>query len=262
MDLGLAGRVALVAGSSRGLGYGIAERLVREGAKVVISGRDERRLDAVETRLRELRGGPVAACAADVSTDVGCRALFDRAISAFGTVHLLVNNAGGPRACGFLEATDADWQEAFSLNLLSAVRLSRLVAPEMIKNRFGRVLTITSVAALQPLDGLVLSNAVRAGIHGWSKSLANEWGPHGITVNCICPGFTRTERLAELAQSLSVRKGTTPADIESGWKSAIPMNRLAEVADLSAAALFLLSEPAGYITGQHLAVDGGFLKAI
>lgn len=262
MDYGLTNRVALVCGSSSGLGLGIAERLVAEGARVMISGRDAAKLAAAAEKLRGRGPGTVAACAADVATEEGCRALFEATRAAFGTVQLLVNNAGGPRSCTFLETTEADWQEALALNLLSVVRLCRLAAPDMIANRFGRILTITSVAAIQPLDNLVLSNAVRAGVHGLSKSLANELAPHGITVNCICPGFTRTERLGHLARSISARSGKSEREVESGWEASIPARRLAEVADFSAAALFLLSGGAGYVTGQKLAVDGGFVRAI
>lgn len=262
MDYRLTDRVALVSGSSQGLGYGIAERLVAEGAKVMISGRDVGRLTTAAEGLRRRGPGTVAACAADVSTEEGCRKLFDATRAAFGTVHLLVNNAGGPRSCAFLETTEADWQDALALNLLSVVRLCRLAAPAMIANKFGRILTITSVAAIQPLDNLVLSNAVRAGVHGLSKSLANELAPYGITVNCICPGFTRTERLGHLARSLAARSGKSEQEVESGWEASIPARRLAEVEDFSAAALFLLSDGAGYVTGQKLAVDGGFVRAI
>jgi 3-oxoacyl-[acyl-carrier protein] reductase len=261
MDLGLGGRVALVAASSRGLGRAVAEEFAAEGADLVLCARGQEALEEARRSVEE-RGARVAAVAADLATPEGVRQVVDAALREFGRVDILVTNAGGPPAGPFESHAPEAWRDAVRLNLESAVNLARAVLPGMKERRWGRILPITSIAAKQPVDGLILSNSVRAAVTGFARTLANEVAPWGITVNCLLPGYTRTERLEQLAERLAEQGGTEPAEARSRWEREIPMGRLGEPREFAALAAFLASERASFITGTSIPVDGGWTRGL
>ena len=251
MDLGLNNKVALVLASSKGLGKAVATELAREGAKVIICGTDAAALSATETEIHTLAPGNVTAVVCDLTDAAQRQNLVEQSLKAFGTIDILVTNTGGPAAGPFEQFGLADWQHLYNLLFLSAVDIIQQVLPGMKAKGFGRILTITSVAVKQPADNLISSNAVRTGLLGLVKSLSTEVALHGITVNNIMPGYTSTNRLEELIQ-----KNPKVAEV----KEAIPMKRFGTPEEFAAAAAFLVSERASYITGQSLAVDGGWIK--
>jgi 3-oxoacyl-[acyl-carrier protein] reductase len=251
MDLGLKDRVALILASSKGLGKAVAIELAREGAKVIICGTDSAALQATREEIESIAPGRVAAVVCDL-TDEGQRAsLVEQATAAFGSIEILVTNTGGPASGPFEQFNVADWKEIYNLVFLSAVDVIQKVLPSMKARGFGRILTITSVAVKQPADNLISSNAVRASLTGLVKSLSNEVALDGITVNNLLPGYTNTARLAGLIEK-------NPA--VNAVKETIPMRRFGTAEEFAAAAAFLVSDRASYITGQSLAVDGGWIK--
>ena len=262
MDLGIDGRVALVAASSQGLGRAAARELAGGGASLVLCARGSEALEATAKALREETGSEVEAVVADVSEEAGVRSVVERAHERFGRVDVLVTNAGGPPAGSFEDHDLQRWRDAVRLNLESAVGLAQGVVPGMKERGWGRVINITSVAVKQPVDGLMLSNSVRAAVTGFARTLANEVASHGITVNNVLPGFTRTERLEELARSVAKREGISLADAFARWEEAIPAGRLGEPEELGALVAFLASDRAAYITGTSIPVDGGWVRGL
>ena len=262
MDLQIVDRVALVCGSSSGLGYAIARALAAEGCRVALNGRDAARLDAAVQQLRAESDAEVRGFAADVSVPAEAEDLVRRTEAELGAVDILLCNAGGPPATTFAQA-DADvWLRAMELNLLSTIHLCRAAVPAMRARRWGRVLCLTSVAAKQPLGDLILSTTGRAGILGFAKALADEVAPDGVTVNVLCPGYMRTERSIELMEHRARTSGEPLATVQARLGSAIPMQRMGEPAELAAVTAFLASGPASYVTGTVLQVDGGFIRSI
>ncbi len=262
MDLGLRGKVALVAASSRGLGRAIAEELAGEGAQLVICARGEEALRTAAEEIRSRSGVTVVDVAADVSETAGLERVVKSAFDAFGRVDILVTNSGGPPSGTFDSLTAEMWDAAARLLLTSAVGLTRAVLPGMKERRWGRIINVTSIAAKQPVEGLLLSNSLRAAVTGFAKTLASEVAPHGITVNNILPGYTRTERVEELARAIGERSGKPAADAFAKWEKEIPMGRLGEPREFAALAAFLASERASYITGSSIAVDGGWIRSL
>jgi 3-oxoacyl-[acyl-carrier protein] reductase len=177
-------------------------------------------------------------------------------------VDICVANAGGPPSKTFADTTIEDWHRAAELNLMSTVYLAKETLPRMQERRWGRFLAITSVTVKQPVEGLILSNSIRAGVGGLVKTLANEYGPYNVLVNSVCPGYTATARLMELAQALSRRQGVTPQDIENGWARNAPLGRVGQPEEFANVVVFLASERASYVTGVSLAVDGGTVKGL
>lgn len=261
MDLGIEGRVALVGASSRGLGRAIAEELAAEGCAVVLCARSRDSLEDTRASLAA-SGARVVAIPADLSTAEGCTSVIEGAVEAFGPIDILVTNAGGPPAGPFEAHTPDAWRSAVALTLESVLNLTRGVLPAMKDRRWGRILNVTSIAVKQPVDGLILSNTVRAAVTGFARTLANEVGPFGITVNNLLPGYTRTDRLTELAASLAARDGGTPAEAFAGWSSQVPLGRVGEPREFAALGAFLASERASYITAQSIAVDGGWIRSL
>ena len=262
MDLGLSGRGAVVAAASQGLGYAIAHELAAEGARVVICARGEERLRRAAERIAGATGARVLPVVADVSRPADVERLAAAAREALGQVDVVVTNSGGPSP-GTFEATKPEaWQAAFEIVLMSAVGLIRAFLPEMKERRFGRVLNVTSITVKQPVDNLLLSNALRAAVTGMARTLATEVAPFGITVNNLLPGYTRTERLDELATAAQARDGTAPADFFARLEREIPARRLGDPRELAALAAFLASERAAYVTGQSIAVDGGWIRGL
>lgn len=262
MDLGLHGRVALVAASSQGIGKAIALGLAREGVRLALCARREPALAAAAEEIRHETGAEVLAQATDVAIPEQVRHFVQGTVKRFGAIDICIANAGGPPAKPFSETTMEDWQAAANLNLMSTVALAKETLPLMQQQRWGRFIAITSLTVKQPVDGLVLSNAVRTGVSGLIKSLANEYGPYNVLVNSVCPGYTATERLIDLAKTLAAREGVAPDEIQSRWTSQIPLGRLGQPVELADLVVFLASERASYITGASIAVDGGIIRGL
>jgi len=262
MDLGIKNKVALVTASSQGLGKAIATFLCREGAKVMICARDRARLLRARDTIANETGGEVMAFSADVTNRDNIRELVRFTVEEFGSIDILVCNAGGPPSGLFDDFTPEDYQKALELNLLSTVRLCYEVIPLMKKRKWGRIITLTSISAKQPIDNLILSNTARAGVLGLTKSLSNQLAAFGITVNSVCPGYTQTERVQGLANAFAEKGLGRPQDFYSLLEKTIPMGRLAKPEEVAAAAAFLASEASSYITGIVLQVDGGYIKSL
>ena len=262
METGLKDRVAIVAASSQGLGLAAAEALAAEGARIAMCARNEKSLGAAAEEIRRRHKAPVLAERVDVTDGEAVHRFVERVAQEFGHIDVCVTNAGGPPAKNFLSLSADEWRKAVELNFMSAVHFCREVIPWMQKNRWGRIITITSVSVKQPIGDLILSNAVRAAVVGLVKSLANEFGKDGILVNNVAPGYTATERLKELAGTRALAAGISPEQIYGRWAADIPVGRLGQPEELAAAIVFLASERASYITGQTLLVDGGYYKGL
>ena len=262
MDFGLRDRVALVAAASRGIGFAAARELAREGARVFLCSRDEARASDAAQRIHAETGATVAGIAADVTEQEAAERFVSLAREQAGRIDILVTNAGGPPASVF-SATDLEmFREAFELNALSAIRLAQLVLPGMRERRWGRIVNITSVSVKQPIEGLLLSNTVRAGLTGWAKTLSNEVAAEGVTVNNVAPGYTLTEHQDELATTRGRALGKSKEETIEMWATQVPMRRLSSAAEIAAAVAFLASERASYITGVTLQVDGGWVRSL
>jgi 3-oxoacyl-[acyl-carrier protein] reductase len=261
MDLGLRGRVALVAAGSKGLGRAVAEELAAEGAAVVIAARGRQAIDVVCAGIHE-RGGRAQGIVADVSVADDIARVVREAERTFGRVDILVTNSGGPRSGPFEALTPEDWDHATRTLLTSAVTFARLIVPGMRARGWGRILNITSIAAKQPVDNLMLSNSLRTAVIAFARTLANEVAPDGVTVNNLLPGYTRTDRVVDLAEQMAAREGTTPDVVIGRWEAETPMRRIGEPREFAALAAFLASERASFITGQSIAVDGGWIRAV
>jgi 3-oxoacyl-[acyl-carrier protein] reductase len=262
VDLGLSGKVALVTGSSRGLGKAIAAALAAEGAAVALAARDPEALEAAVLEIRGRSSAEVWFQPADVTREEAVSSLVDAAMARFGRVDVLVANAGGPPASRFETTELADWKKGIDLSLLSTILLCRAVVPGMKARRSGRIVAVTSISVKQPVDGLILSNTARAGVVGLMKTLSNELGPFGIGVNVVCPGYTRTDRLVDLAARMSRQEGVDRESIYERWTSQIPLGRLGEPEEFASVVAFLCSERASYVTGTCLQVDGGIVKGV
>jgi 3-oxoacyl-[acyl-carrier protein] reductase len=261
VDLGIRGKVALVSASSKGLGRAIAEELAAEGANLVMCARGKETLDKSAESIRQTTGVKVVTVAADVSNPTDAVRVARTALEQLGRVDILVTNSGGPPSGPFENLTAEMWDAATSLLLKSAVELTRVVLPGMKERRWGRILNVTSIAAKQPIEGLMLSNSLRAAVIGFARTLANEVAPFNVTVNNLLPGYTRTDRVQELANAAG-SKGGSSADIVARWEKEIPMRRLGEPREFAALAAFLASERASYITGSSIAVDGGWIRSL
>jgi 3-oxoacyl-[acyl-carrier protein] reductase len=262
MDLGLAGRVALVCASTKGLGRAVAKALAQEGARVAVNGRHGDSVERTAGQLTAETGASVTPFAADVGVAAEAERLVERVHHALGRLDVLFCNAGGPPAAPFSQQTGEAFQRALELNLLSAVHLARAAVPIMRKVQWGRIICLASVAAKQALPGLILSTTARAGVLGFAKALADEVAPEGITVNVVCPGFIATERITELTETRATREQRSAQDVMHDLVAAIPIGRMGRTEELAAAVAFLASERASYITGAVLQVDGGFTRSI
>ncbi len=262
MDLGLTGKVAIVTAASRGLGRAVAFALAREGADVTIAARDPARLETTAQEIRQATGRTVLAVPADVSRAEDIDRIIAQTVERFGRINILVTNSGGPPAGTFFDFADADWQRAFELLVLSAVRLIRGVVPYMRQQGGGRIVTITALAAKQPLDNLILSNSLRAAVVGLMKSLANELARDNILLNNVMPGRIYTERVQQLDAIRAQREGRSLEEVARLAEAQIPLGRSGRPEEFANVVAFLCSEAASYLTGVSIPVDGGWYRGL
>lgn len=258
MDLGLKDKVAVVLASSRGMGRASAEALAAEGCRVAICARGRKALQEAAKQV-----GAAYAQPCDVTRRADMERFLKAVVRKFGAVHILVNNCGGPEPGTFFEVNDErKWQAAFERSLMQVVNWTYAVAPIMIQQRWGRIVNIVSTSVKQPIDGLLLSNSIRPGVIGFSKSVSRELAKYNVLINSVLPGSIRTDRTLELAEAAARREGLTVEKILERKAQEIPMGRLGEPSEVGAVVAFLCSERAGYLTGAAIPVDGGLLRCV
>ena len=259
MNLNLKNKNAIVCASSQGLGKAAALDLAEEGVNIAICSRDQDKINKVKEEIHQKINSEIKVIALQVDLDSPdeIQAFYKQVENDLGSVDILVNNNGGPPPSTFEQLSDDDWQKAFNSTMMSCLRLSKLVIPNMKKNAWGRIINISSVSVKTPVNGLFLSNSLRMGVLGWAKALSDELAPHGITVNTVCPGYTRTERVEAILETQSNSSGLKKEEIEKSIAENIPMKRVGEAEDLAGLITFLAAEKADYMTGLAIQVDGG-----
>ena len=259
MNLNLNNKNAIVCASSQGLGKAAALDLAEEGVNLAICSRDQDKINKVKEEIHQKINSEIQVIALQVDLDSPdeIQAFYKQVENDLGSVDILVNNNGGPPPSTFEQLSDDDWQKAFNSTMMSCLRLSKLVIPNMKKNAWGRIINISSVSVKTPVNGLFLSNSLRMGVLGWAKALSDELAPHGVTVNTVCPGYTRTERVEAILETQSNSSGLKKEEIEKSIAENIPMKRVGEAEDLAGLITFLASEKADYMTGLAIQVDGG-----
>jgi len=262
MNLGLKDRVTIVTGSSQGIGKAIALGLSQEGAKVTICARNKDTLSNTAKEIQNQTGNDVLPIKADLTKREEIDNLVAQTFDHFKRIDVLVNNAGGPPSTTFMKTSDQHWQDSYKTLLMSVVHACRAVIPHMQRAKWGRIINMTSFVAKQPYDRLILSNTLRAGVFGLSKTLSNELAPYNILVNAVCPGWTLTKRVEELAETRAKTDGKTPEELMKSWENQIPLKRLAKPSEIADLVVFLASERASYITGAVTQVDGGVIKSL
>lgn len=261
MDVELKGKTALVFAASQGLGKAIAARLAEEGANVMIASRSEEKLIQVAEEISYLGSGQVLHKTADVTKTQDIQDVIQYTVDKFGTIDILINNTGGPKAGNFLSLTDDDWKHAFELNLLSYIRIIREVVPVMKKSG-GRIVNIASSSIKEPIPGLILSNTFRTGIVGLTKTLASELAEEGILINTVAPGRIATDRVKELDTIRAEKLGVDVSEIEEEMRNQIPLKRYGQPEEFAKAVALFVSGANSYITGQSFLIDGGMVKSI
>ena len=262
MDLGLKGKSALVTASSKGIGKAVAEELASEGCNVAICSRTKNDLENVADDLKRKYGVDVSWSVCDLNKSADIENTFNIVVKQFGKIDILVNNCGGPTSGFFRDFVEEEWMSAFEQVFLSVVRFSKLVIPGMIVKQWGRIVNITSISVKQPIDNLILSNSFRSGIIGFAKSLSNEFAKYNITVNNVAPGYTLTNRLYDLAVNRAKHSGLSHEEVLADMAKQVPMNRLARPEEIGDIVTYLCSNQAGYITGNTIHVDGGWVKGL
>ena len=259
MNLNLKNKNAIVCASSQGLGKAAAIDLAKEGVNLAICSRDQEKIDKAKEEILQKTDHniKVIALKADLDSLKDIQIFLQEVEQSLGVVDILVNNTGGPPPSTFEQISDEDWQNAFNSTMMSAIRLSRAMIPKMKENGWGRIINISSVSVKTPVNGLFLSNSLRMGVLGWAKALADELAAYGITVNTVCPGYTKTERVEAILESQSSSSGLSKEEIEKTIADNIPMRRVGEAEDLAGLITFLASEKANYMTGLAVQVDGG-----
>lgn len=260
MELSLQNRVMLIAASSKGLGYGVAEALAQDGAHVSMCSRTQEEIEASAQKLAAETGAETMGMACDVTQPDQIQAWIDATIAKWGRIDGLLVNAGGPPAGYFKEITDEQWQAAFELTLMSTVRMIRAALPHMSAG--SAILTVTSSSIKEPIERLGLSTVMRAGVAGLVKTLADELAPDGIRVNNLIPGRITTDRTAALDAGAAKRLGITPEEARQRSEASIPLKRMGTIQEFGKAGAFLLSPAAAYITGTSLTVDGGKMRSL
>jgi 3-oxoacyl-[acyl-carrier protein] reductase len=262
MDTGLKGKTVLVTASSMGIGKAIAELFAAEGCNIAISSRSKENLLATSKEIKSKYNIEPLWSVCDINKKKDIEITYQAVIEQYGGIDILVNNCGGPVPGLFQSLEENDWDNAYEQVLLSAVRFSRLALPGMMGKNWGRIINVTSISVKQPVDNLILSNSLRAGVTGFAKSLSNEVARFNITVNNVAPGMTLTRRLYELAVIEAKERGKSHEEILADMAKRIPMNRLARPEEIASVVVFLASKQAGYVTGVTIQVDGGYIKSV
>ena len=262
MDLKLKNKTALVTAASKGLGRAVVEALLEEGAKVAFCSSNPENLNRTFQELHEKFGGNVFAKTCDLNDENSIEEFYSAVVSNIGEINILVNNCGGPKAGYFEDMQKTDWEGGYKQVLRSAVKFTELVIPSMKKNKWGRIINITSLSVKQPVDNLLLSNVFRSGLTAFAKTLSNAYAEFGITVNNIAPGHILTERLKSLIEFRAKETGRTYEEIFSEMTNVMPVKRFGKPQELAAMAAFLASEKAAFITGTTIQVDGGMIKSL
>lgn len=262
MKLGLSGKTALITASSKGIGKAIAEELAVEGCRVAICSRTKDDLISVTDDIKRKYKADITWSVCDLNKASDIENTYNVVKKQFGDIDILINNCGGPLSGFFRDFTDDEWITAFEQVFLSAVRFSNFVLPDMISKEWGRIVNITSVSVKQPIDNLILSNSFRSGLIGFAKSLSNEFAKFNITVNNVAPGFTLTNRLYDLAVTRARAANISHEEVLADMAKQVPMNRLARPEEISALVAFLCSNQAGYITGNTIHIDGGWVRGL
>lgn len=262
MNLGLEGKTALVTASSKGIGKAAAEELASEGCHVAICSRNKAELENTAEEIKRKYNVDVSWSVCDLNKSADIENTYNVVLKQFRKIDILVNNCGGPIPGFFRDISEDDWISAFEQVFLSAVRFTNYVIPGMVAKQWGRIINITSISVKQPIDNLILSNSLRTGIIGFAKSLSNEFAKYNVTVNNIAPGYTLTNRLYDLAVSRAKTSGLSHEEVLADMAKQVPMNRLARPEEIGALVTFLCSNQAGYITGNTIHVDGGWVKGL
>jgi 3-oxoacyl-[acyl-carrier protein] reductase len=261
MDLGLKDRVAIVMAASKGLGRACAQALAAERCRIAICSRNREQIDRTAKEIVQVTGAEVFAAVADVGKASDIESFVNDVARRWGRIDILINNAGGPPVKSFEETNDDEWHEYFDITFMSVVRAVRAVLPAMKKGGYGRIINITSVSVKEPIDNLVYSNALRLGVVGLAKSLANELGPCGITVHNVAPGFYLTDGLERVVNK-RMEKGEHRELIFKQWAQSIPLRKIGDPSELAALVSFLASGKSSYMTGTTIQVDGGRISTV
>jgi 3-oxoacyl-[acyl-carrier protein] reductase len=263
MDFGLKGKAAAVSASSQGLGFACALELAKEGASVAICSRDHARIEDAARRLREaVPGATIHAAVVDLSSDDSCGRFVEDAAAAFGRLDILVTNSGGPPPGSFDQLSVEELHRSVDANLMAPIAMIHAAVPHMRGRKWGRIVNILSITVKQPKTNLLISSTMRTGVMGYARTIANDLARDGITVNNVAPGYTRTERLDELAEHASKTQSREIEDVVAEWERVIPAQRLGRPEELAAVVTFLASERASYLTGTTIQVDGGWVQSL
>lgn len=261
MDFGIKGKVVLITASSKGIGKSAAEEFIKEGCKVAISSSNKENLKLTASQIKQSTGIEPFWIQCDINSEKEIENCVDAVRHNLGDIDILINNCGGPKPGFFEDLDDDDWYNAVDQVLLSSVRFTRNCLSAMKSKNWGRIINVTSISVKQPIDNLLLSNSLRSGVTAFAKTLSNQVGKYNITINNVAPGFTLTSRLYELAVARAKMRNESHEKILAEMANEVPLKRLARPDEIASAILFLASEKAGYITGQTINVDGGYLKS-